>query len=354
MILGVDQTDGRSLLGVALGHSRGDGAYRAEDGDKANREIETTLTGIYPYGRYELNDRLSLWGVAGFGTGTLTLTPEGLAPMETDTYLVMAAIGGRGALRQPLEDNGLELAVRSDALAVRTTTDAVRGSGRNLPSTEADVTRLRLGLEGTWQGSFLLGVVPTFEIGVRYDGGDAETGFGTDIGAGFTWTDPVRGIRAEFHARELVGHEDDGFRERGLSGALFWNSIPDSDLGWSLDLAQTQGAQATGGMDALLNPDTTRVFGIGDSSDASDDDDLDRRLAANLGYGVAMFGGRYTGTSALGLRLSGGSRETVLGWRLSESRNSGLMFSLDVEGRRSEISVGEPEHSFGVLMTMRW
>ena len=62
----------------------------------------------------------------------------------------------------------------------------------------------------------------------------------------------------------------------------------------------------------------------------------------------------YTGTSALGLRLSGGSRETVLGWRLSESRNSGLMFSLDVEGRRSEISVGEPEHSFGVLMTTRW
>ena len=354
VILGVDQTDGRSLVGVALGHSRGDGAYRAEDGDKANGEIETTLIGIYPYGRYELNDRLSLWGVAGFGTGTLTLTPEGLAPMETDTDLVMAAIGGRGALRRPLEDIGLELAVRSDALAVRTTTDAVRGSGRNLPSTEADVTRLRLGLEGTWQGSFLLGVVPTFEIGVRYDGGDAETGFGTDFGAGFTWTDPVRGIRAEFHARELVGHEDDGFRERGLSGALFWNSIPDSDLGWSFGLAQTQGAQATGGMDALLNPDTTRVFGIGDSSDASDDDDLDRRLAADLGYGVAMFGGRYTGTSALGLRLSGGSRETVLGWRLSESRNSGLMFSLDVEGRRSEISVSEPEHSFGVLMTTRW
>ena len=350
-MLGVDRTNGRFLVGVALGHSRGDGAYWAEDGDNANGEIETTLIGIYPYGRYELNDRLSLWGVAGYGTGTLTLTPEGLAPMETEMDLVMAAIGGRGALRQPLEDTGLELAVRSDALAVHTTTDTVRGSGGNLASTEEEVTRLRFGLEGTWHGSFPLGVVPTFEIGVRYDGGNAETGFGTDIGAGFTWTDPVRGIRAEFHARELVSHEDDGFRERGLSGALFWESIPDSDLGWSLGLAQTQGAQATGGMDALLNPDTTRVFGIGDTSD---DDDLGQRLAADLGYGVATFGGRYTSTSALGLRLSGGSRETVLGWRLSESQNSGLMFGLDVEGRRSESSVGEPEHSFGVLMTTRW
>ena len=350
VILGIDRTKGPAVMGVALGHSRGEGAYRSADGEAAHGEIATTLIGIYPYVRYEVNERLSVWGVGGHGMGTMTLTPEGLAPMATNTDLVMAALGGRGVLRQPLDGIGLELAVRSDVLAVRTTTKALRGSGVNLAATAAAVTRLRLGLEGTWHNVLPLGLVPTFEIGVRYDGGDAETGFGADLGSGLTWADPVRGIRAAFHARGLVGHEDDGFQELGLSGLLYWDARPDSDLGWSLGIAQTMGARATGGMDALLNPDTTRVFGFDETVDSADslpDDDLDRRLAADLGYGFAMFGGRYTGTPAVGLRLSEDGRETVLGWSLAESQKSGLVFGLDVAGRRHESVGGEPGHSFG-------
>ena len=350
VILGIDRTKGPAVVGVALGHSRGEGDYRSEAGEPANGEIVTTLTGLYPYAHHEVNERLSVWGVVGHGLGRMMLTPEGLAPMETNAHLVMATLGVRGVLRQPLDGIGLELAVRSDALAVRTTTKALRGSGINLAAMAAEVTRLRLGLEGTWHNALPSRLVPTFEIGVRYDGGDAETGFGADLGAGLTWADPVRGIRAEFHARGLVGHEDDGFRELGLSGSLFWDAMPDSDLGWSLGIAQAMGARATGGMDALLNPDTPRVFGFDETVDSSDslhDDDLDRRLAADLGYGFAMFGGRYTGTPAVGLRLSEDGREMVLGWSLAESQESGLVFGLDVAGRRHESVGGEPGHSFG-------
>ena len=351
-LVGADWTHGRTTLGLAMAHSRGEGAYRGPTGDG---EIETTLTGLYPWGRHELNDRLSVWGVAGYGAGTLTLTPEGLAPMETDTDLAMASVGARGVVRQPPAGIGLELAVRSDALVVRTGTDRINGVGGtigNLAATESDVTRLRLGLEGTWRGGFITPfLVPSFEIGVRHDGGDAETGFGSEVGMGFTWTDPARGIGAEFHARGLLSHEDGEFRERGLSGALFWDPDPDSDLGWSFGLAQTMGAQATGGMDALLNPGTTRVFDIGNSSNttnSTNDDDLDqRRLEANLGYGMAMFDGRYTGTPVLGLGLTEDGRETVLGWRLAESRSSGLVFGLDVEVRRSESVDGEPGRRLG-------
>ena len=168
------------------------------------------------------------------------------------------------------------------------------------------------------------------------------------------WASPGRtrraGIGAEFHARGLLSHEDGEFRERGLSGALFWDPDPDSDLGWSFNLAQTMGAQATGGMDALLNPGTTRVFDIGNSSNTtnSTNDDLDRRrLEANLGYGIPMFDGRYTGTPVLGLGMKEDGRETVLGWRLAESRSSGMVFGLDVEVRRSESGDGEPERRLG-------
>ncbi|MCY4003641.1 MAG: hypothetical protein OXF33_08050, partial [Rhodospirillales bacterium] len=66
--------------------------------------------------------------------------PEGQAPIETDMDLMMAALGGRSILAEAPAEGDLELGVTSDALAVRTTSDEVRGS---LAASEADVTRLR-------------------------------------------------------------------------------------------------------------------------------------------------------------------------------------------------------------------
>ena len=352
-LLGVDRKQGPTTMGVMLAHSRGEGDYRRPSDNGGNGEIEATMTGLYPWGHHELNDQLTVWGVAGYGAGTLTLTTEGSAPIETDGDLTMVSVGGRGVVRIAPVDGGLELAVKSDGLMVRAKTDGVSRTIETpdrLAATATEVTRVRLGLKGTWRGirigdggSF----VPNFEIGVRYDGGDAETGFGSDIGAGVTWTDPSRGIQAVFHARGLLSHEDGAFRDRGVAGMFEWNSDSASDRGWSLDLAQTMGASVTGGMDALQNPATARVFGIDSNTTNANDDDTDQqRLEANLGYGIGMFGGFYTGTPTLGFRLSNGSRETVLGWRLATSRSSGLVFGLDLEGRRNENGGGEPDHSY--------
>ena len=115
--------------------------------------MESTLTGVYPYGRYDVNDWLSLWGVVGLGTGSLTLTPEGMTPIETDMDLTMAALGGRSVLLEAPADGGLELAATSDAMVVQTTSDEVRGSGGSLAAAEADVTRLRIGLGWQLEGT---------------------------------------------------------------------------------------------------------------------------------------------------------------------------------------------------------
>ena len=370
-LVGADWTEGRTTMGLVMAHSRGEGAYQGPSGHGENGKsgkIEATLTGIYPWARHALNDRLSVWGVAGYGAGTLTLTSAGQAPMETETDLAMAAVGGHRVVREAPAFGGLELAILSDALVVRTTTGRVNGdSGAgggsgNLAASAAEVTRLRLGLEATWRGSgggsLEPSFVPVFGIEVRHDGGDAETGFGSALGAGFIWTDPVRGIRADFRARGLLNHEDGSFRERVVvAGSLSWDPDPGTDRGWSLDLARTLGSSATGGLATRLNPGATRVFGVNglngfsgtaDANDENGAEDLERRLEANLGYGFALFDGRYTGTPALGLGLSEDSREASLGWHLAESRSSGLVFGLDVEGRRSESGDGETEHRFGV------
>ena len=339
-MLGVDFALGRGTAGLVVAHSLGEGGYRSPNGEG---EVESTLTGLYPWGRYAASERLSLWGVAGYGAGTLTLTPAGQAPIETDMDLMMAALGGRGVVAEAPAEGGLELSVTSDALVVHTTSEAVRGSVGSLAASEADVTRLRLGLEGTWRGLGTL--VPTLEVGARHDGGDAETGFGADIGARLLWADPSLGMRAEVAARGLLTHEDGGLSERGIVGSLAWDPSPATERGPKLTLRQAVGAEAIGGMDALLRPETARALAA-----AHDDGPDRRRLEARVGYGVALFGGSWTGVPEFGLGLTETAREYIHAWRLQEARDAGLVFGLDVEGARHEKPDGDaaPEHRFGL------
>ena len=339
-MLGADFTRGRGTAGLVVAHSLGEGGYRSPNG---GGEVETTLTGLYPWGRYAASERLWLWGVAGYGAGTLTLTPEGQAPIETDMALTMAALGGRGVVAEAPAEGGLELSVTSDALVVRTTSEAVRGSGGSLAASEADVTRLRLGLEGTWRGLGTL--VPTLEVGARHDGGDAETGFGADIGARLVWADPSLGMRAELAARGLLTHEDGSLSERGFAGSLAWDPSPDTDRGPKLMLRQAVGAEAISDMDALVPPETARALAA-----ANDDGPGRRRLEARLGYGFALLGGSWTGVPEFGLGLTETGREYIHAWRLLEARDAGLVFGLDVEGARNERLDGDaaPEHRVGL------
>ena len=350
-LFGADWTRDGATAGFALAHSRGEGGYRSPAGDG---EVESTLTGVYPWGRYEVNERFAVWGGAGYGAGRLTLTPQDETPIETDMGLAMAVVGGRSVVVKPPAEGGLELAAKSDALVVRTASDEMRGSeGRSLAASDARVTRLRLGLEGTWRGleagdgTFL----PRLEVGVRHDGGDAETGFGADVGAGVAWTDPSRGLKADLAMRGLLTHEAGSFRERGFAGSLSWDPAPSSERGPSLTLSQTAGAQASGGMDALLGAETARVPGAANA----DGDELRRRtLEAKLGYGVAVFGGRYTGTPELGLGLSQARREVTLGWRLAGARRDDIELRFETSRLDAANDDREPEYRIGFKLTARW
>ena len=141
-MVGADWALGATTAGVMVSHSRGEGGYRSPEG---GGDVESTLTGLYPYGHHAVSDRLSLWGVAGYGKGSLTLTPEGEAPMETDMDLALAGAGLRSVVVAAPAEGGLELAANSDGFVVRTSSDRTRGLA-SVPS--AEVTRLRLGLGG--------------------------------------------------------------------------------------------------------------------------------------------------------------------------------------------------------------
>ena len=249
-LLGADYATGRWLVGLIASHSRGEGSYRGSDAGT----VSSTVTGLHPWARYAVSERLSVWGAAGYGEGTLRLTPkteegESQTPMKADLSLALAAAGSRGELLEPPgEAGGPGLALVSDAMFVRTESEASSSpAGGNLAAAEADVSRLRLALDGSWRFALDAGatLTPSLKVGVRHDGGDAETGFGVDIGGGLAFAAPRRGLAFDVTARTLVAHEAAGFRERGMTAALTFDPRPSSDRGLAVSLRQTLGASST-------------------------------------------------------------------------------------------------------------
>ena len=78
---------------------------------------------------------------------------------------------------------------------------------------------------------------PTLEAGLRYDGGDAETGAGMEVGGGLGWYDGS--LTVQVNARALVAHADESYEERGYSASAVYGPGQDGrglrmrlDSGW--------------------------------------------------------------------------------------------------------------------------
>ena len=209
--LGVDRAWDRVLLGLALARSTGDGSYNSGD---IRGDLKSSITSAHPYLRFSLNDRLSAWTLLGYGKGELTLTHEG-GGEKTDIEMKMAALGARGAL---LASGGFDISARTDALLVKTSSEGTS----EIAETEADVSRLRLVLEGSRPFAFASGtsLTPSVEVGVRRDGGDAERGMGFEMGGAMRYINPSIGLTVEITARRLMAHERSGYSEWGAGGSL--------------------------------------------------------------------------------------------------------------------------------------
>ena len=62
--------------------------------------------------------------------------------------------------------------------------------------------------------------MPTMELGVRHDWGDAETGFGLELGGRVQYAEPGLGLTIEGTVRGLLAHEDSDYQEWGASGNI--------------------------------------------------------------------------------------------------------------------------------------
>ena len=353
-LLGADYARQDWLVGLALTHTAGDGGYSDPGIDLGAGTVDASLTAAIPYAAWQTAPRLMLWGSAGYGTGEVTLAPETPADpggdpstgsghlMQTDIDWLMAAAGARGDLLTP-SHGGPALSLTSDALWTRTASDKIA----NLTASEATVTRLRLGLAGSWSANFddVGTLTPKLATGVRHDGGDAETGFGVELGGGLAWAVPRLGLALDLEGRTLLAHEADGFKDRGFAAGFAFDPTPASPRGPSLTFRQTWGSQASGGLDALFASDPlTRRTGIPAS----------RRWTAEAAYGFPVFGGRFTGSPQLGLGVSSNDRLYTLGGQLTSAGSRAAALSFGVRATRRETASTPAAHGVEVELSVQW
>ena len=339
-LIGLDAEWERVLAGVMLSQSEGDGAYRLDParGDDAGT-VESTLTGVYPYARVDLNARVSAWALAGMGSGEITLHQEGAKPMPTDIRLRMGALGVKGEVLDGTGPGGLAVNVKSDAMWVGTKS----ADTSELAPTEGDVTRVRFIVEG--ERAFEVGEGATFtpsaEVGLRHDGGDAETGTGLEVGGGVRYT--AGQLTIEGQVRTLIAHEDGGYKEWGATGAI---RITPSPSGHGLMLAIAPEWGRTGST-------TERLWSARDASALGADGEFeaDRRLAIDAGYGIGLRHGRGVLTPYAGLTLGDAGARTVrtgARWRLGPDAVLGL------ETTRQASRAGEADNQLMLRAALRF
>ena len=220
------------LTGLMLSYSEADideYSYIDATGAEQTGVYELDMTTFLPYiGWTLLEGKLEMWAALGVGQGDVEITPDnenqqGMRPPSTgEATTRTAALGGSGEL---LSDGDSSLRLKGEAFITETAFDGNPGDtvegGVALSDLDLSVSRLRLALEAEraypLAGGGLL--APSVEAGVRFDGGDGETGAGLEIGGGVHYHDPSRGMTLESRARALFGHSGNN-EDWGVGGSL--------------------------------------------------------------------------------------------------------------------------------------
>ena len=347
-MLGIDRDNGQTLVGLALAYSDSDGEW--QDASYEGKQ-SGMLVSMLPYLRYDLSERLQLWGAASYGRGDLKQTQTSPTGMESKHNLVQlsATAGLRGTLlERPVEQGGLTLELISGLTLARIKSD----DSRVMAGTEADTQRFRMGLAWSWQLPEEDGVrlTPELELGLRYDGGDTSEGFGLELGGGLSWQTPAKGLTVDVRGRYLLEHEAAEREEWGLSGSLRYEAWPNSAYGPSFSLRHEYGnAPAASGLDRLLSDSLTDALEEEDNGHTAA---VSSRWTLKGEWGFALTDDA-TGIPYASLSASDAKRDLTLGWRLL-SNPFDLTSELDIKAIRREQDDNNPRHSVGAQWKLNW
>ena len=324
--IGVDARGDGWLAGVSVSRSGAEADYSfdnvARTGVSGGGTLETSVTAFHPYARLEVGADSEVWVIGGFGSGEADLSRTHVTGTQSSDLSMAMAVGGlRRALA--MEFGGADLSLRGDAGFLSLETDSGMMAVDGL---SASVSRLRLGLEASWEGE---SATPFVEVSGRFDGGDGQTGGGLELAGGLRILNAESGFGLEAKGRVLAMHTGEGYSESGIGvtasfepGAggrgitfrlsprwggsadatdLFWNEsggVRDaSQYAYGLHRAQTWGLDAALGYGFGLRsmPGIVTPFG---QMDVTGDQDQRIRLGVRYGLMQGLLGGTQVELSA--------------------------------------------------------
>ena len=328
---GVDAHLGDELLGgVMLSWNEADIGYTDDTTDRERGDYDLDMFSIHPYiGNSTPDGRLDWWATLGFGNGDLVIRNKTNNTRSTsDVSMHMVGIGGNNRLHVR-GDN--ELRLKAEAFA--TGADVKGGKAADmvrLSALDVNTQRMRVALQARRPHTLPGGANLTLEVegGMRYDGGDGETGSGVEVGSAVRYADAARGLTWGVHTRALLFHAGD-YEDFGIGGDVQLNAGADGQ-GLSLSLAPAYGNTGGGGVDEVWQGGLPVV-------DA--DADLQASLNTRVGYGLPSAAFMLTpyGEMALG--------EEVQNYRLGLSWGVGRLFDLNLVGERAEKDGVGAEHA---------
>ena len=214
---------------------------------------------------------------------------------------------------------GAALEWHADGLWTRTRTDRTALLG----ATSGQTTRLRFGLEASWEQQLERGgtLTPQLSLGLRHDGGDAETGFGLEIGGGLDFVDPARGLSLRLEGRTLALHEEGSFENWGLGLQFAYDPRPETKEGFSMAFSQSLGGASSGGVAALLGPETFPGL-----SETQAESSWALEAAYGESRGRGMVGSPYGRLSGSG----GAAQQMRLGYRIEPDKAHAADVNLDL------------------------
>ena len=328
----------RVLVGLSLMRSLGDLDYTADGVDGV---LESDLSTAHPYLYWQPSERVSVWGIGGFGGGEVDVREPGRAH-DFDADFRMFAGGVRAVLSRR---DSSEWGLRADGFQAQLETSALE----DIAQVSGEAQRGRLMLEWVHDRALSAGrsLSVKLEAGGRFDGGDAERGAGMETGVRLGFLDANRGLDVAMHGRVLVVHESD-YRDWGVGLQASWDPGK-KQRGFRASLTSSWGHDGGGrttvwdNADAVMRPAGMKTMGINSQY----------RMESEVAYAGLKAPGLAGLLTPYGrLRTTGQGRELALGtaWSLPTRSQQASASTLEWEATSRETGTGTTD--LAVLMRM--
>ena len=328
--IGTDtMVDAGVLVGLAAGVSKGSFGYQGSTGGTSG-VVKVRVKSLNPYIGWSVSESASLWAAVGYGKGKVNYNDGATGEAASKMSIASAALGGRYRLHSndaALCSCLIQVDLKGEAWGLQTRVD---GDERRPMGSKSRAHGVRVAIERLQSSALESGASLTLsgEAGLRWDGGDGDTGTGIEMGGTAEYRNPATRMKLVATGRALLDHESD--RKEWGAGLTAGYRLDSRETGLTYSSSLSHG-QPESGVDSLWD---SRV-----ASRTSEDKELTTRLDAEVGY--RMFGTSGLHTPYVGIGVEEGSkRDYRIGMRYaSESElSSGLEFE------RREADGKQPDH----------